>query len=262
MLKPLETEFKGRTITLECTHKRAFPPPQMYGSTPEDIDNLWRQGRVDQGQYQHLKTWREACGLMIMGPKCLDCPLALKQNPRPGRPHVYETEPWLDAKDRIHWEDMKAGKLAHDPSDTEAPPEPEPTLAETLAKGNTGETTVEMPPEPEAGSPEAKAAEEALLESAPEPEPVKAEAPKKKRSSKRRSKKKAEAPPAEPEPVPPPAAVPEGAPSKREVAAEAENLDAPPTEAETNTEADKKPLVAEAPAPALDESILDALADD
>lgn len=251
MLKPLQTEFKGRTITLECTHKRAFPPPQMYGSTPEDIDNLWRQGRVDQGQYQHLKTWREACGLMIMGPKCLDCPLALKQNPRPGRPHVIETEPWLDAKDKMHWEDMKAGKLAHNPSDTE--PAPEPTLAETLARGNTGTTTIEIPSEPEPGSAEEKAAEEALLQ----PEPEKAEAPKEKRSSKRRSKKKTE-----PDPAPSPAGVSEDAPSKPDVAAAPENLDAPPAEAETGTEPDTKPLVVEAPAPALDESILDALADD
>lgn len=128
MLKPLTTTFKGREITLECTHKREFPPPQMYGSTPDDIDTLWKQGRIDQNQYQHLKVWHEKCGLMVMGPRCLDCPLALKQNPRPGRPHVIETENWLEVKNKMHWDDMKAGKLvpeegADAETPTEAPPE-------------------------------------------------------------------------------------------------------------------------------------------
>jgi hypothetical protein len=250
MLKPLETEFKGRTIRLECTHKRAFPPPQMYGSTPEDIDNLWRQGRVDQAQYQHLKVWQESCGLMIMGPKCLDCPLALKQNPRPGRPNVIETESWLEAKDRMHWDDMKAGKLA-----PEAGPE---DVDQTLVDEDIGAEIKEAAAkeaapkrgfmkrgapvpvqviEPEPGSEDEKAAEDALTE--PEPEP-------------------------EPEPVPPPKAAPRGRKSKKEVAAAAKNLDVPPTEAETSTEPDKKPVEAEAEtvAPDLDESILDALADD
>lgn len=112
MLKPLETEYRGRKIVLECTHKKIFPPPQMYGSTDEDIDNFWRQGTISQTEYQLLKTWQEKCHLMVMGPRCLDCPLALKQNPRPGRPHVIETEPWLAAKERMRWDDMKAGRLA------------------------------------------------------------------------------------------------------------------------------------------------------
>jgi hypothetical protein len=83
----------------------------MYGSSAEDIDVLWRQGAISATQHQLLKTWQERCGLMVMGPRCLDCPLALKQNPRPGRPHVVETESWLEAKRRFYWEDMKAGKL-------------------------------------------------------------------------------------------------------------------------------------------------------
>lgn len=112
MLKPLQTKFKGREINLECTHKREFPPPQMYGSTPEDIDTLWKQGTIDQNQYQHLKVWHDKCSLMVMGPRCLDCPLALKRNPRPGRPNVIETENWLVAKRKIHWADMKVGKQA------------------------------------------------------------------------------------------------------------------------------------------------------
>lgn len=111
MLKPLTTTYKDREVTLECTHKRTFPPPQMYGSTPDDIDTLWKQGTIDQNQYQHLKVWHEKCGQMVMGPRCLDCPLALKQNPRPGRPNVIETENWLEAKNKMHWDDMKAGKL-------------------------------------------------------------------------------------------------------------------------------------------------------
>jgi len=257
MLKPLETEFKGRKISLECTHKRAFPPPQMYGSTPEDIDNLWRQGRVDQSQYQHLKTWHENCGLMIMGPKCLDCPLALKRNPRPGRPNVIETEPWLAVKEQMHWDDMAARKppleervaaaesvavaakgfvkhgtpvptgvvapKAQEPEDAEEPEEPdaqepeepeaqepedpdEPSVADVLAAGNTGVTTVDMTPE---RTPEA--------------------APKK--ASKKRTSKKKKAAPSEPLPDDP-----------------------------SNTEPDGEPL---ADGPDLDdESFLDALADD
>lgn len=118
MLKPLTIIYQDREITLECTHKKVFPPPQMYGSTPDDIDNLWKQGAIDQNQHQHLKVWQEKCGLMVMGPRCLDCPLALKQNPRPGRPHVIETEPWLPAKRKMHWDDMKAGKLEQSSDDS------------------------------------------------------------------------------------------------------------------------------------------------
>lgn len=111
MLRVLQTSYQGREIVLECTHKKQFPPPQMYGSSAEDIDVLWRQGAISATQHQLLKTWQERCGLMVMGPRCLDCPLALKQNPRPGRPNVVETESWLEAKRRFHWEDMKEGKL-------------------------------------------------------------------------------------------------------------------------------------------------------
>lgn len=110
MLKPLNIKYKGREVSLECTHKKTFPPPQMYGSTPDDIDNLWKQGTIDQSQYQHLKTWQAKCGLMVMGPKCLDCPLALKRNPRPGRPNVIETKNWLEEKRKMHWDDMKSQK--------------------------------------------------------------------------------------------------------------------------------------------------------
>jgi len=117
MLKPLTTIFRDHEITLECTHKKIFPPPQMYGSTPEDIDTLWKQGVIDQNQYQQLRVWKEKCGIMVMGPRCLDCPLAKKQNPRPGRPNVIETESWIAAKEKMHWADMKAGKLAP-PGDT------------------------------------------------------------------------------------------------------------------------------------------------
>jgi len=137
MLKPLTTNYKNREITLECTHKKVFPPPQMYGHTPEDIDNLWKQGVIDQNQHQHLRVWKENCGLMVMGPRCLDCKLALKQNPRPGRPHVIETEPWLAAKDRIYWDDMKAGK---------ATPEAEEVVSEkTVILGGENITVVSKP---------------------------------------------------------------------------------------------------------------------
>lgn len=112
MLKPLETEYKGHQVTLECTYKKTWPPPQMYGHTPEDIDVMWKQGTVDANLHQQLATWKDKCGLMVMGPRCLDCPLAKIQNPRPGRPEVYTTEPWLPRKERLYWEDMKAAKEA------------------------------------------------------------------------------------------------------------------------------------------------------
>jgi hypothetical protein len=229
MLKPLETEFKGREISLECTHKKTFPPPQMYGHTPEDVDTLWKQGAIDQNQYQHLKVWKEQCGLMLMGPKCLDCPLALKRNPRPGRPNVIETESWLEAKNTMHWADMKAGKLAQAPEPQAAPSkpavvqDPDGRVTEEQVLGHVERPSV---PPPQAG-----------MKPAPAPEPeVKAEA----------------------EPVPPPKAVPKKRKSKKEVAAKAKNLDAPPTEAETSTVPDKKPVSEDG----LGEDILDALADD
>jgi len=202
---------------------------------------------VDQAQYQHLKTWHDACGLMIMGPKCLDCPLALKQNPRPGRPHVIETEPWLDVKEKIRWDDMKAAKEAQPPVESDQAPEAEEMSLKKAGFVKRGAPVPVAVVEPD------------VLEPAPEPQKTETSSTKK-RSSSRRTKKQDEPAAEDPKPVPPPAAVPEGAPSKRDVAAHAENLDAPPTEAETSTEPDKKPLE-DAPA-ALDDSILDALADD
>lgn len=220
MLKPLETEFKGRAISLECTHKKKFPPPQMYGHTPEDVDTLWRQGAIDQNQYQHLKVWKEQCGLMVMGPKCLDCPLALKRNPRPGRPNVIETENWLEAKNKMHWDDMKAGKLTQPAAET-----PEPTLA----KGNTGTTSVELDEEdaPEFDEADAPELDE---EDAPDPEDE----------------------PAVHSP-----------PSKKEVADKmVENgiLDEPTTEPPEDGK--KVPLDEQADSPGLGDDVLDALAED
>jgi len=147
MLKPLTVNYQGREITLECTHKKTFPPPQMYGSTPDDIDNLWKQGAIDQNQHQHLKVWQENCGLMVMGPRCLDCKLALKQNPRPGRPHVIETEPWLPVKRQMRWDDMKTGKLAPEPlAEQETPVDPtptEPARHEPVSKQELAEKAIE-----------------------------------------------------------------------------------------------------------------------
>jgi hypothetical protein len=197
MLKPLTTIYREREITLECTHKREFPPPQMYGHTPEDIDNLWKQGAIDQNQHQHLKVWKDKCGLMVMGPRCLDCPLALKQNPRPGRPHVIETEPWLPLKERMRWDDMKAGKLAppaepkveDDPEPVEVVseetviPEPEPEVAdETLPDETVPEPAEEEEEEEPKGS---------LLDALENPDEVLAEA-----------EEPAEEPEPEPEPEP------------------------------------------------------------
>jgi len=171
MLKTLTTNYKGREVTLECTHKKTFPPPQMYGSTPEDIDTLWKQGTIDQNQYQHLKVWQENCGLMVMGPRCLDCPLALKQNPRPGRPNVIETENWLKAKNQMHWDDMKAGKLAPPTEPEEEQMDLERDNGEPVHAGSHDEAfpvEPEVEPQPE----EAEAAPEPEEpEADPEPEP-------------------------------------------------------------------------------------------
>lgn len=125
MLKPITIKHLGQEITLECTHKRIFPPPQMYGATDADIDNLWRQGVLSQTEFQQLETWRRICHQMIMGPRCMDCPLALKQNPRPGRPYIIETEPWLPAKEKMKWDvrlrqkPEEKSKQEHDSNDFE-----------------------------------------------------------------------------------------------------------------------------------------------
>lgn len=120
MLKSVEVEFLGKPVVLECTHKRQFPPPQMYGHTPADIDVLWTQGALPQAEYHLLKTWQARCGLMVMGPKCMDCPLAVKKTPRPGRPKIFDTEPWLPAKRRLHWEDMAKKRKVHSAGVTSA----------------------------------------------------------------------------------------------------------------------------------------------
>lgn len=187
MLKHLDTQYKGQDISLECTHKKDFPPPQMYSSTAEDIDTLWRQGALNPNQYQMLQTWKEKCGLMVMGPRCLDCPLALKRNPRPGRPHVIETESWLDAKDRMYWAAMK--KQKREPTVplvdevTDSPLEPVNAAAEKAVLGTVergpvpgpraGATPTPLSPleiedsepkEPEADIPEKNASEEPVFE--------------------------------------------------------------------------------------------------
>jgi hypothetical protein len=123
MLKKLETEHNGREIVLECTHKKKFPPPQMYGLTSEDVDKMWKQSAIDQTLHQRLVIWRDMCGLFQMGPKCMGCDMALLQKPRPGRPNVIETENWLAAKGRIEVEDRKAARTL--PEDREVPEAPE-----------------------------------------------------------------------------------------------------------------------------------------
>lgn len=134
MLKPLKTEFQEKPISLECTHKTSFPPPQMYGHTAEDIDKMWKQGAIDQNLHQSLKVWRDNCGLFVMGDKCLSCPLALLQKPRPGRPHVIETENWLMAQRRLVLEEQRYKGSQHNqepvPSSMEEPVVEEPELNE------------------------------------------------------------------------------------------------------------------------------------
>ena len=124
-LKPIETEFQGRQISLECTHKKKFPPPQMYGHSAEDVDKMWKQGAVSQTLHQSLTVWKDMCGLFVMDSKCLSCPQALLQKPRPGRPNVIETENFLEAKKRFVREDARANRVL--PEDREAPEQPEPS---------------------------------------------------------------------------------------------------------------------------------------
>ena len=124
-LKPLKTEFQGRQITLECTHKKKFPPPQMYGHSAEDVDKMWKQGAVSQTLHQSLTVWKDMCGLFVMEAKCLSCPQALLQKPRPGRPNVIETENFLEAKKRFRLEDARDNRTL--PEDRETPEQPEPS---------------------------------------------------------------------------------------------------------------------------------------
>lgn len=153
MLKPLDTEFSGRRITLECTHKKQFPPPRVFGLTPNDIDIMWRQGGIDQNEYQQLQTWRDNCGLMVMGPRCLDCPLANLRKPRPGRPEVYDKEPWLKAKKRFALEDMAKNKTVS----PEAVASSEEVPTEVLPDDTVPDMTV---PVDEAEEPEQEAPED------------------------------------------------------------------------------------------------------
>lgn len=125
-MKPLSTEFQDKPIVLECKHKREFPPPQMYGHTAEDIDKMWKQGAIDQTLHQKLVIWKNMCGLFQMDAKCMGCEQALLQKPRPGRPHVIETENWLKAKRRLELEKQRANRIL--PEDRPVPaPLPEPT---------------------------------------------------------------------------------------------------------------------------------------
>jgi hypothetical protein len=140
MLKSLETKHNDRDITLQCTHRKKFPPPQMYGLTAEDVDKMWKQGAIDQTLHQRLVIWRDMCGLFQMGPKCMGCKQALLEKPRPGRPNVIETENWLGAKRRIELEDQKAARTL--PEDREVPEAPEsepnpPRAKPRIQSGNT-----------------------------------------------------------------------------------------------------------------------------
>ena len=124
-MKPLETEVQGREIKIECTHKKKFPPPQMYGHSAEDVDKMWKQGAISQTLHQSLTVWRDMCGLFLMGPKCLTCPQALLQKPRPGRPHVIETENFLEAAQQFRKDDARANRTR--PEDRKAADQPEPS---------------------------------------------------------------------------------------------------------------------------------------
>jgi hypothetical protein len=141
MLKSLETKHNDRDITLQCTHRKKFPPPQMYGHTAEDVDKMWKQGAIDQNMHQSLTVWRDMCGLFQMGPKCLGCEHALLEKPRPGRPNVVETENWLGAKRQMLLEDRKAKRILPEDRETPEAPDPgEPSAPRLTPKIKTGNT--------------------------------------------------------------------------------------------------------------------------
>jgi hypothetical protein len=132
----------------------------MYGHTAEDIDNMWKQGAIDQTMHQSLSIWRDMCGLFVMGPKCVGCEHALLQKPRPGRPHVIETENWLKAKRRMELELQRENRTR--PEDRPAPeagPERTSTpesIEPHIETGNKdlGLTGLRVKQEFQAGSPE------------------------------------------------------------------------------------------------------------
>lgn len=172
-LPPLQTEFQGREISLECTHKKKFPPSQMYGLSIEDIDKMWKQGVITQTLHQSLTVWKDQCGLFLMDSKCLSCPLALLQKPRPGRPHVIETENFLEARKRFQLEDQKANwTLPETPPRPEAAailPRPQPRIL--TGNPNLGLAGIKAQQTFEAESiPSPEPNLEPVLESAPEPE--------------------------------------------------------------------------------------------
>jgi hypothetical protein len=210
MLKHLDVVYQGHNIALECIHKKDFPPPQMYGSTAEDIDTLWRQGALTQNAYQMLQTWKEKCGIMVMGPRCLDCPLALKRNPRPGRPNVIETEPWLPAKERMYWDRTKPSRATRpeEPAAEPSPMEPVNAAAERAVLG-----TVERGP---VAGPQSKAVGEPVLTTESIPVPV----PPQEIDVLREDEE--EVPPEEPEETP--AEAPEPDPSAEETVLDAPSL--------------------------------------
>jgi hypothetical protein len=132
----------------------------MYGHTAEDIDKMWKQGAIDQTMHQSLSIWRDMCGLYVMGPKCVGCEHALLQKPRPGRPHVIETENWLKAKRQMELDLQRENRTR--PEDRPAPePSPERTstpepIEPRIETGNKdlGLTGLRVKQEFQAGSPE------------------------------------------------------------------------------------------------------------
>jgi len=139
MLKSLETKHNDRDITLQCTHRKKFPPPQMYGHTAEDVDKMWKQGAIDQTMHQSLTVWRDMCGLFQMDAKCLGCKHALLEKPRPGRPHVIETANWLGEKQQMLLDERKAARvLPEDREVPEAPESGEPSVARATPRITSG----------------------------------------------------------------------------------------------------------------------------
>jgi hypothetical protein len=152
----------------------------MYGHTAEDIDKMWKQGAIDQTMHQSLSIWRDMCGLYVMGPKCVGCEHALLQKPRPGRPHVIETENWLKAKRQMELDLQRENRTR--PEDRPAPePAPERTstpepIEPRIETGNKdlGLTGLRVKQEFQAGSPEEA---EAMVELEAKMEAEESEAP-------------------------------------------------------------------------------------
>lgn len=89
MLKPLTL----KDTVYACIHWRGFPPPSAYFEEP--VEEMWKNGALDQGTYQRHQIWEKACGKKEMEEGCLNCPHVRRLEIRPHRTPMLVT---LDGK--------------------------------------------------------------------------------------------------------------------------------------------------------------------